>query len=1507
MNKPEIEDIYPLSPMQHGLLFQSLYDSGSQAYFVQITYRFSGDMKQDIFEQTWNHICQRHAVLRTAFMHDGVKRPVQVVLKERRPEISFVDLRDLSEVKQQEHIEAYKLQDRERGFDLQKDMLMRIRISQCGKSGFIVIWSYHHILMDGWCSGILQREFYQIYQSLIRGQMPTLPTVAPYCEYIKWLERQDKEGARAYWSSYLCGYEQLTTLPRLKGKTRSSKDTVDQIRFNLEETKSERLRDLAACNGVTLNIVLQAIWGIILSRYNNTKDILFGSIVSGRPSGLKGVEDMIGLFINAIPVRMEVHQDQRFSDLLRTLQQRFLEGAPHHHLPLAEIQAQSTIGGSLFDHLFVFENYPVESHTDKAHEFSIEGLDSHDRTHYDLSITVAPDYLMGFKFTYNPDIYSRDQIERTIDHLKTVISDVLQAPNKRLSDVRLLSEREREQIIHGFNNTAVDYQVDKKTIIDIFEEQVEQSPNSIAVVFEDQQLTYRGLNDEANRLAHYLQNLGVGPDVLVGICMERSLEMVIGFLGVLKAGGIYMPLDPDYPEARLAYMMEDARISVLLTHSGLVGKLPETTAKLVCLDEVTEALSQLSAENLVSGVMADNLAYVIYTSGSTGAPKGVMVDHAAITQHIKNSIIRYQIEPGDKVLQFASLSFDASIEQILSTWCGGARLVLLSTNLLQTKDLQNIVHKEQITIANLPPAYWQQFLQGVNKQNLESLKLLILGGDALTSQLAQQTRQILSSDIMLLNAYGPTEATVTATLFEVTEQFQDNSKEKITPIGQPITNTRIYILDCYQKIVPIGVPGEIHIGGYSLARGYVNRPDLTAERFIPNPFSDDTDTRLYKTGDLARYLSNGNIEFLGRIDNQVKIRGFRIELGEIEMALEQHPGVRENAVITYETPTKEKDLVAYLVSHQGEVIDNTELRDFLIKGILPDYMIPSAFVFIKTMPLTPNGKIDRKALQKIPVGSSLSKEDFVAPRDQLEEQLTRIWSEVLQVERLGIFHNFFELGGHSLKAIQVISRIHQEMEVKINIRDLFTYPTISELARMIRTADRAVFSKIDPAPQQDYYPLSYAQKRLWFLHYTGGNVAYNMPKAYLYEGVLRIDALKRAFDLLVERHEALRTAFIQIDGEPVQKIYPNIHIEVKEIDLSDMEEPESQAREIGNKEAITSFDLTKPPLFRVLILKTGENRYIFILNMHHIIGDGWSMSILYNELKILYSDCCNNSHNSLNPLRTQYKDFAVWQNNRGFEKEEAYWLGKLSDMPELLNLPYDMSSDDERDFLGSSERLLLDPSILQRFQRFALEKNTTLSNLVMAMFMLLLFKLTDQNNICIGFGTANRIHPDIENLIGFFVNVFPIRTYLTEETEFEDLLDHLTQNMNEAHEHQDYPFDLLIRKLNPDRYANYQPIFNVMYGFQNYSDLNVGTDYIHPAIVNRDEKTAFSNIEPFRLKFETSKFDLLLTAFEDVDRLHLVIEYDKGLFFPETIRQYLSVLKRFAQSIVNTEVDIKND
>ena len=1489
-----VEDIARLSPMQAGLLFESILEESSPAYFVQMAYRLRGSLDPVRFTDAWHQLAKRHTILRTSVLHEGVPEPLQVVWRERVPEITVVDLRAQPTAEQRSRIADQRAADLRRPFDLARDPLWRITIWQLSDDLTEIGWSYHHVLLDGWSLGLVHRDLFAYYL----GETVLEPNL-PYSQYIRWLDQRPPDAARAFWTDYLADYGDAA---RLRPEPQAQPITGHRHHTeSLGQKLSDELRSLAASTGSTLATLMQAAWGVLLSRQNRTHDVVFGAIVSGRPAELTGVEKMVGLFICAVPVRIQYQDADSFTALLETAQTAALAAEPHHHLPLAEVQTLTPLGRELFDHLLVFENYPLHRtmNTADADALVIEHVEAHDRTHYDFEITIDPSESIEIRFGHEAAIYGPGQIQRLGARFKTLLNALVAAPDAPIGTLDSIAPAERTLVTHGFNQNVLPVPADLN-LVDLLNDSRNRSGDSEAVAQDDVSWTYRELHDRAEALAQVLRQHDVGAETIVGLCVGRTPAMITGVLGILKSGGAYLPLDPLYPADRIRYMLDDAATRVIVTtradHAVLGTSDPKTIV--IYLEDLPTTPTIAPGSPPIS---PDQLAYVIYTSGSTGKPKGVAVTHRTLVNAAYAWRQAYDLGPTAKpprILLMASLSFDVFAGDFIRALTNGGMLAICDAETrLDPGGLITLLQQYRITKLESTPGLILPLIEHLERTggSLTELESLILGADTLRAQDYARLVRDYGDHFRIFNSYGVTEATIDTCVYESDQPIAVRDDES-APIGKPLANQRMYVLNDYGQPVGIGVPGELFIGGDGVARGYHQRPELTAERF-PTMDPGDGEQRLYRTGDMARWRADGNLEFLGRGDRQVKIRGFRVEPGEIESVLRTCAGVTD-ALVDAREMAGGLELVAYVVSAQGTAADPTpwqaQLRATLTTAMVPAYWIP-----LDSIPLSPNGKVDRRALPVPDTAQNQSSGERVAPRTPTEYAIAAIWAKVLQVPDASVTDDFFEAGGHSLKAMQLLSRLHSDLGIKVPMRTFFEAASIEGLAREVDQSPliegHSTPTVLPLAPTAPHYPLSFAQQRLWLLHQLGGETAYNMPEAYRISGPLNPAALEQAIEQILQRHEALRTAFAEIDGDPAQRILPTVDYRLRRIDFSNDTDPEARARELADIEAAAPFDLTAPPLLRTTLIQLGLDRWVYLQTMHHIVGDGWSGNVLYREIFALYAAAVAGRPDPLPPLRLHYKDFACWQKSRHWAEDERFWLEALRGAPSGLALPYDFLAQGERDFRGDHLTHALSPTAVAALRAVAKRRRTTVANVLLGVFNLLLYQITKQADFCVGMSIANRNHPDLENLIGFFVNLLPIRVQLDESMDFDSLLDQVVGAADAAVEHQDYPFDLMVQELNPDRAANRQPLLNIVYAFQNFSDVSVDIGANVPD--QSSDALPSPEITPFEHTFHTSKFDLTLFAEDAAGNINLTLEYDTGLFKAATIQRYLNLLDRFASMI----------
>ncbi|WP_281274219.1 non-ribosomal peptide synthase/polyketide synthase [Brevibacillus gelatini] len=1471
MSRNKIDNIYPLSPMQEGMLFHSLLDEETESYFEQFRFTIKGLIDPAILEQSLNALIERHDILRTVFLLEKVQKPRQVVLKERKTTVQVVDITHLNPDEQDAFLEDFASKDRRKGFDLAKDVLIRLALVRTSSDSYTLFWSHHHILLDGWCIPIVLNDFFQIYQQLNAGQPVQLGPVYPYSAYISWLGEQDAEEAKANWARYISGYEPSSFLQK---QGVGHKYRQAEFVFAIDEALTGELNRLAKQLQVTVNNLFRTIWGLMLQRHCNTDDIIFGSVVSGRSSEVMHVEQMVGLFINTVPVRVQASERQTFADLVKQVQDESLSLEKYHYLSLADIQGKQ----NLIDHIVLFQNYPMGQEflarlNQYNQDFTLTHLTAFEQTNYDLNVMVTPNDVITIKYIYNASCLTEEQLMHISQQLTTIMTQVTDNPDIPLQQLEVVDPAEKHRQLHSFNDTNRHYPVNQ-LIHQIFEERAEQNPDRVALVIGEQTVSYRELNDKANQLAAVLRVRGVGPESIVSLLVERSAEMLISILAILKAGGAYLPIDPAHPKERIEYILQDSKSQWLLTTKRFLETI-DFPERIINLE--AEEFYQGVADNPPCRAHVGNLAYVIYTSGSTGKPKGVMIEHASLLNILFALHEEYPLLENDAYLLKTTYTFDVSVAEIFGWMLGSGRLVILDPGAeKEPAQIWEAIVRHGVTHVNFVPSMLIPFVDYVqDREQANQLRYIFAAGEAMPSDLVAKVYEALP-DVMLENIYGPTESTIYATKFSLTRDFREVS----VPIGKPLANIQTHIVNRHGQLQPIGVPGELCIAGASLARGYLNNEELTNEKFVPHPFAEGK--RMYRTGDLARYRPDGNIEYLGRIDHQVKIRGYRIELDEIRSQLILEDSIRDAVVVAHTDHNGQAYLCAYFIA--DKMWNVSSLREWL-RQTLPEYMVPSHFIQMEEFPLTSSGKIDRKALP-LPDGSVNTGTAYSAPRNPIEELLARIWEEVLAVTRVGIHDNFFELGGHSLLATQVLSRTAKLFQVQLTMREIFTYQTVAELAERIQFlrqgAEVVKLSAIEPRPLtvSDEWPLSYAQQRLWFLDRLIPNSAmYNIPVGFRLRGEVDAQVLECALNEIIRRHESLRTTFIDVDGRAVQVIHTDVHLSLGVMDLRNKPAAEKDAewKRMAAEDASTPFQLDQWPLMRAVLIRLAEQESILWLNVHHIIADGWSMDVLVNELSTVYEALLKKEAVPLADLPIQYRDYAIWQREQGqndvWEKQLGYWKQKLAGSEPLLPLPTDRPRPVVQSYRGDNLSFFVSGEVGQKLRELGRKEGATLFMTLLAAFKSFLYRYTHTTDILIGTPVAGRNRQEIENLIGFFVNMLVLRTDLSGDPSFVELLRRVRETAFDAFANEDLPFEKLVDELQIERSLSYSPLFQVLFALQGMS-----------TGVREGETLA---IAPDEVQLnQTTKFDLTLTMIEAEDGgFKGVFEYSTDLFDRSTIER----------------------
>jgi len=1477
----------PLSFAQQRLWFLDQLEPGNPLYNIPWTLCIEGCLDVAALERSLNRVTERHESLRTNFIIAG-DQPVQVIHPSVSIELRIEDLSNLSDVQQQSESQRLNAREAQRPFQLSNGPLLRAMLVRLHSERHILLFTIHHIVSDRWSMGLLAKELASFYAQETEGKSVPLPELpiqsADFAVWQReWLSGDNLESHLSYWRERLHNSPPVLELPTDRPRLATESFRGATLNFEVSGPVTDKLNSISRSHDATLFMTLLAGFDLLLSNYTGQEDIVVGTPIANR--NRSEVENLIGFFANTVPLRTNLAGDPTFADLLSRAKETALEAYAHQDLPfeklVEELRPERSLSHNpLVQVFFVLQNAPLEAMQLKG--LQLTAMDTDTKTSKGdmfLSLFETPNGLRG-RLEYNTDLFDQVTVERMARHFQTLLAAIASNPDRHLSELPVLDQQELDQLVIKWNDTGRDYPRNR-CLHQAFEVQAAKSPNAVAVAFDDQSLTYRELNERSNRLAHYLRQRGAKPKTLIGVYVDRSLEMIIALLAVQKTGAAYVPLDPAYPAERLRSMMEDGQFPLLITQESLLRSIPVPSDEVVCLGRDNKRWEAENSNNLDSEVSPEDLVYVIFTSGSTGRPKGVQVPHRAVVNLLTSMGRELRMGEKDTLVALASFAFDMCIPELYLPLVTGGKVVIGRRELASDGEaLAALLNRTGATMIHATPTTWSLLLEagytGAGRKR-------VVGAEPLPKELCAR---LLKSDSSLFNFYGPTETTVWSTFHEFRSQG-----EALT-IGRPLANTQVYILDKHQRPVPIGVAGELYIGGDGVTKGYLNRPELTAEKFVINPFSSDPAAKLYRTGDLSRYLPDGRIEFLGRIDNQVKLRGFRIELGEIEAVLSAHPGVKQSVATIREDRVGDKRLVAYFTPSDERVPSTSELRTFAGEK-LPDYMVPSRFVVLDKFQLNANGKVNRQAL---PVPESVATqmdEAGAAPRTPIEELLTEIWEQVLRIPHIGIFDNFFTLGGHSLLATQVVSRIRQVFQVELPLRSMFEAPTVAALAERIENLRRQEQGLQAPpltrVPRHGSLPLSFAQQRLWFLdQLEPNNPLYNVPNIMRLRGVLNTEALEHSLERIIERHETLRTTFQTEDDQPVQIIAPHVNVPPSFLDLTAIpaSERDDEARKRAMEEVKHPFNLSSGPLLRALLFKLDEQDHVLILNTHHIISDRWSMAVLLSELAALYEAELEGRTAKLPDLTIQYADYAVWQRDylsgSVMDEQLAYWRKQLEGAPNLLELPTDRPRRAIESFWGGIHRQDLPADLVKDLRAISRRSSATFFMTLMAAFQALLAWQSDQKDVVVGTDLANRTQLETEKLIGFFVNLLPIRVKLSEEWSFAQLLDLTRDTSLGAFAHQDLPFEKLVEELRPERSLTHNPLVQVLFVMQNipqvtreFGGLKVGTLGVS----------------------STSRFDLVLFINDPEGSPYATWMYNPNLFDASTIGLMASLYDALLRSV----------
>ncbi|PHM77925.1 Amino acid adenylation [Xenorhabdus cabanillasii JM26] len=1473
-----IQDIYALSPLQDGILFHHLLAQEGDTYLLSGQTAFADRALLDRYLAAMQRIVDRHDILRTAFIWQGISVPVQVVWRHAPLSVTELTLAPadgpvIDQLSQRFDPRHYRL-------DLGQAPLLHFVVAQETDGRWFLLELHHHMIGDHETLEVMHREV----RAYLAGKEENLAVPVPFRNLVAQVRLGVSQAAHTRFFTDMLAEVEEPTLPFGLADVHLDGSQEREFYRLLTPELNDRLRQQARQQGVSLAALCHLAWAQVLSRTSGQEKVVFGTVLFGRMTGGEGAEGGMGLFINTLPLRLDI-DDTPVQDSLQAAHRRLAGLLTHEHASLALAQQCSGVerGTPLFSALLNYRHNSLSESSDEPFE-GIEFLDGKERTNYPFGLSVED---FGDALGLTASVVSPFEPERIWGYMQQALESLVEAlehtPAMPVRALDILPEAERTLLLTTWNGTETPYP-DVLCIHQWFEQQVAKTPQATALEFQGQILSYAELNARANRLAHQLIESGVEPEQRVAICVARSPAMVVGVLAVLKAGGAYVPLDITYPAERLAYILSDSTPSVIL--ADRVGQSlldDEMLAGLMVLDP-TILPDQPDSNPRVSTLTPQHLAYVIYTSGSTGQPKGVMVEHQAIYQRTLGVNERYGVTAQDRVLQFAAFAFDVAVEECFSSLCNGATLVIRDDSWLASiSEFIALTRENRITVLFLPTLFWSELAAREPGLALpDALRLIIIGSEAVQKKALQDWFAQTGHRPRLLNAYGPTENTVTATCQAVFSPDDDRA------IGRPLSNTRIYLLDSNRQPVPLGGVGEIYIGGVGVARGYLNQPILSEERFISDPFSPVSGARMYRTGDMARYRPDGNLEFFGRNDQQVKIRGFRVELGEIETRLLEHPAVHEAVVLALDDG-QGKRLVAYIVAAADDELVNN-LRTHL-SAVLPDYMVPAAFVCLDNLPQTPNGKLDRRALPA-PDGDAFARQTYEAPQGETEIALAAIWREVLGIEAISRHDNFFALGGHSLLAMQVMNRI-AALGTALPLSELFSSPSLAALAERLHTRfdQQSTLPPILPVSREGMLPLSFVQERLWLLaQLKGVDERYNLPLVWHLRGQLDIAAWQQALNVLFARHEALRSVFVSVDGQlQVHLLAADCGLPLVQHDLRECPNAETALKRLRTEEVYTPFDLSRGPLVRTMLIRLADDDYQFLLTQHHLISDGWSVKILIDELNTLYTAFLAGQPDPLPALAIQYPDYAAWQRQwfsaERMQAQADYWRTTLADAPALLNLPTDRPRSSEQSFVGQVLPINLDEELITGLKRLSAQHNVTLFMTLLSAWTVVLSRLSGQEDIIVGTHSSGRNRQEVEPLIGYFVNTLALRTKVSGELTVAELLAQVRQTTLAAQAHQDLPFEQMVEIVQPSRQLDHTPLCQTMFAWQDYEDPHWTLPGLTVSSIDHD--------------LNITNYDLEIEFFEENGIIAGAINYATALFDQSTMERHIDYLLTVLQTMVD--------
>ncbi|MEQ8477443.1 amino acid adenylation domain-containing protein [Fulvivirga sp.] len=1495
----QLEDVYPLSPMQEGMLFHSLMDSEASYYHQQIRYTIRGEVKIASVEAAINHIVKHHAVLRTAFYSEDLDRPLQVVLQNRKADFKFYDFSNHDDSEMVDLVNNILTTDLDKRFDLAHGTLFRLTIVKTAAKAYEFIWSYHHILMDGWCLGMVVRDFMLGYAQHKRvGYLSPLPQAEPYSTYIKWLEEYDTQLSLDFWSDYLEDYEHAVHLPQLDRAKDEQQYTPDVLKVVISKKQTAELKKLSAVHGVTLNNILKTAWGILLAKYNGLDDVVFGAVVSGRPSQIKGVESIIGLFINTIPVRIQLENEESIIDLIKKVQNDALLSENYHHTPLPDIQSLIDSGKEIVDHIFIYENFPLSDQnqalTDTL-DFEISNVEVKELNNYNLSVTALPGDEIEVLFEYNAEAFAAHMIRGMANHYHTILDQITIDINQDIRAVEFLTADEVE-FFESINSHNLTYCPDQNFLY-LLKKQIDNSPNKVAVSHDGQTCTYLDLWRRSNRISNLLtEKLEIGVNDFVLIMMEKSISLIQSILGIWKSGAAYVPIDSNSPDHRLVEIISDLRPAAVITDTSnferlytLMNSVEQKVPHLIFGSQSTfdpdylsecyfeEVLSQHSHELISKNFSNENIAYLIYTSGSTGTPKGVLISHDQYLSAVYSWRKDYNLTKMTvNSLQWASFYFDVFAGDLGRTLPNGGQLVLCSDDKKTDPEyLSELLVEQEVTVFEATPGLMIPLMDWIYQKNvkLEALQLLIVGADTCKADDFNLLQRRFGADIRVVNSYGLTECTIDATIYEYDEDIPLNGP---LPIGRPVSNTDVYILNAWGNRLPVGVSGEICIGGPAVGLGYHNNNELTSEKFVSNPLNPHQ--MIYKTGDVGQWRKDGNIELRGRVDEQIKIRGYRVEIGEIESKLARLEAV-DQLTASFMEVDHEKILVAHYKS--ASYFEESRIRKSAAK-LLPDYMLPQAFVRVDNFPLTRNGKINKRSLPK-PSSTISSPGISSKPLNQWETKMAQIWSAVLKVDQddIGCESNFFELGGHSIKAFHLINKIYEVFLEKISLKEIFQNPRLSDVTLLVQSDSKTVEDKIVRLPDREFYDCSPAQVRLFYYQLLYPfTTAFNNVSIVKLAHDAKLDVLKGLFQQLVDHHEILRTSFDLSESGVIQRIHKNVKVNFEVIKVEG-----HSSLKAAIEHFIRPFDLGQHSMSRCGLFTDSEAGNVLVIDIHHIICDGMSLDLLIRDFKKLSEGV------ALKLANIRYIDYAEWlkQQKSSQIALQEYWAKQLSGVQTELNLPIKQNRNNVIINEAEQGQLLIEGELYHKFKETIKRAQVSEFMLLITVYYILISKLSGQEDIVIGSDVVGRTNPQLTDVIGTFINLLPLRVTVDHQLPFSELLANVKRCVTEAYDHQDFQYEDMLDLVAKNTDVGTDPLVKLHFAYANFMDTHSEIKDLgfEPVEINASRSTQYE------FKLEVA----------EVPESHLKLDfiYSVDLYDNETMMLFMDYFHFILSSVLERE------